>query len=975
MIRLFLNNIEVELNSSVQFAINKQFEDITSPADIKNDWSKTVQIPFTQSNNKLFGELFNVDRLIVEGDSKLMGIYFDPYKKVDFTLQWGDAIIMQGYAKNIDVVKSANGEGHYNITLNGELGKVFQEMKKITFDKTTEDTTYLIDGSKYVDENINKELISDLWTNEVELDIDLKEKTDSDYILGNIINFVPNNSYNTDFKYNLYQYILYGNEDNTKTFAATLDDQAKLKAGEGATYESVVGINAETVIGNGLLPREIGEYRSWLQLPYIYFNKLFQIFLKKTEEITGYKAELDANWFNVENPYWGKLVYMLKRLFSDRKSEGNKTSEKKPIAGAALLKTGGNWKTFTSWLNNSKMVEQNRYYPDRSIVYDTSINDDIVVVCEKRNSGVTYGLNNTSGIEIEIGFYDEVKGSIYNTNKYLLISPTSSYSYDSAAYTQVLVLPNACNDVQKVRLNFGASCVGQSYLTYRWRFVGTTDYYYFYNSDTTPDETSNSAKWIGGDIRVGFGKFDRYSSIGNIYWTVEDGVINEYDNLLHTNYRFTLNDLWDNEYNLFDEILDYCKMYRIGIFCDDINKKLIFKPLTKYFSEYRVLDWTDKLDMNKEYHIKPITFENKYLLFNYKGVDTKLNDNYKEKFGVNYGEYKLSTDYEFNTTTKELFSGINNSICNTDNVLSWENLYTNLRFIYTIPKEIMLYNKDKDDKNVNLFGAMYIYNGLVDFDSSDPMRPVKISDDTRLQEISREFFYSQGVNSTTTISSYPYLNVREGYSNNYNICLFKTPSESYIYNTEYFDGTRGIYDNFWQNYLNERYNKQNKIVTCYLRLSPYDIANFQYNHFVKIENQLYMVNKIYDYQINENIPTKVDLITIQDIRGYTESNFRIFNIYFKFGNNYELYDEHLHYIDMDQHTTYTIYISSNVDIHWQTDSGLQNNIEVNGEVGSGIIPAGNKVAVNLFNDEYGIVEGYLEFNNGRDTQKIFVRVR
>ena len=131
MIRLFLESSEVELDESVSFAINKQFEDVSSPTDIKNDWSKTVKIPFTQSNNKLFGELFNVDRLIVEGDSTLMGIYFDPYKKVDFRLQWGNAILLSGYAKNIDVVKEANGQGYYNLTLNGELGKVFQEMKKI----------------------------------------------------------------------------------------------------------------------------------------------------------------------------------------------------------------------------------------------------------------------------------------------------------------------------------------------------------------------------------------------------------------------------------------------------------------------------------------------------------------------------------------------------------------------------------------------------------------------------------------------------------------------------------------------------------------------------------------------------------------------------------------------------------------------------------------------------------------------------
>ena len=64
----------------------------------------------------------------------------------------------------------------------------------------------------------------------------------------------------------------------------------------------------------------------------------------------------------------------------------------------------------------------------------------------------------------------------------------------------------------------------------------------------------------------------------------------------------------------------------------------------------------------------------------------------------------------------------------------------------------------------------------------------------------------------------------------------------------------------------------------FLRLTPYDI-NFKYNNFVKIENQLYMVNKIYDYNIDENTSTKVDLITIQDLKGYTDSNFKIFNIY------------------------------------------------------------------------------------------------
>lgn len=920
MIRLFLEGHEVELNESVQFAITKQFEDITSPADIKNDFSKTVEIPFSQKNNKIFGMLFSVDRLIPMSSGQLTGIYFNPYKKIDFRLQWNDTVLLQGYAKIINVKKLSNGQGYYSISLNGELGKVFQEMKKITFDTKTEDQQYLIDGSKYVSEQINKELIYNLWTENIVLDQTLKENTDSGYKLNNIINFAPNNSFDSDFKYNLYQYTNTDGEDNSKTFAVTLDEKAKTYTGStGATYENVSGVPAETIIGNGLLAREIGEYRSWLQLPYIYFNQLFQIFMKKTEQITGYTTELDPSWFNNKNPYWSKLVYMLKRLFSDRENEETKTTYTKNISGVALLKTSGNWKTFTSWLSSTNKEQQNRYYPDRSTLYDTNISNEILVVCEKRDDGVWYGLNNTSGIEIEIGYYDELKGTVYNVNKYLLVSPTSTYSYNSNSYTQVLTLPNANNDVLRVPFNFDSSCVGQSYLTYRWRFVGTTDTFFFFNSEGEPNtEQSSSAKWVGGDIRVGFGTFDKYSSFGNVYWTTNNSTINSYEGVTHTNVNFTLNDLWDNNYNIFDEILDYCKMYRIGVFCDDINKKLIFKPLSKYFSEYKIIDWTDKLVINKEYNIQPITFENKYLLFNYNGL-TKLNDIYKEKYGVNYGEYKLSTDYEFNTNTKNVFNGINNGICNTDSILSWGNLYDKMNFIYTIPKEVMVYNKNKDNKNVNLFGCMFLYNGLTKFDSSEPMRPVKISDDTRLQEVSREFFYSQNVNTTPTVATYPYLNVKQ--EGNYNICLFKTPAESYIYSKDYFDNTIGIYDNFWKNYVNERYNVQNKMVTCYLKLTPFDVANFQYNHFVKIENQLYFVNKIYDYQIDENIPTKVDLITIQDINGYTDTNFVAEILFFLKDRNHTEWEEGWSYVVVNEDpiyvtstTRFKIEMSENLDV-------------------------------------------------------------
>lgn len=987
MIRLFLSNKEVELDKSVSFAINKQFEDITSPTDIKNDWSKTVQIPFTQSNNKLFGELFNVDRLIVEGDASLMGIYFNPYKKVDFRLQWGDAILMQGYAKNIDVVKSANGEGHYNITLNGELGKVFQEMKKITFDSTTDDKKYLIDGSKYVDSIINKDLVYELWNNEPDLEnLDLVENTDSKYRIQDYIGFIPNNSYDDEFDYKTFQK---ENSNTSMKFAEVLDEQARIVSDDTeANYQTVVGIAADTVIDNGLLPREIGEYRSYLQIPYIYFNKLFQIFAKKTTEITGYEVVMDKSWFNKSNPYWNKMVYILEKFAAQTDIEVGDGEVEGFRAGYYLLNlNGGHIQLAPSTYAPSITSPIATTFTNPAIeeIRTKFSNDEIDNVVLQQDS-MTVRMTITNPYSVTESYVGTATDKIiYNDSSIFRIDfrLIDSNGNVAAEYKNALITENNSfgearfKDVNKIYVgDFVWDSNGKWHVDFKVKYdfviqkgaVGDNFYIdcsvyqesnnpYLFYLNSVSQANRIAPQTISFDILSTNGNFEYYGY----------GILNR------SFAPFNLNELWNNEFNPFDEILNYCKQYRIGVFCDDINKKLIFKPLSTYFSEYKVLDWTDKLDMSKEYHIQPITFENKYLLFNYEKYETELNKQYNEKFGRNYGEYVLSTEYEFNTEEKKLFKYSKTTIPSTDLCLSWTNLYDNLKIIYTLPAEITAYNKDEDKKNVNVFGSMLFYKGIAIFDTTSAMRSVHITDDTDFQLLNQTYFYTQNGQDGRNIKTlkYPVLDIVA----NGNLCTFAIPNENYTYLPNSYNNTNGIYKNFWENYLNERYNKQNKIVTCYLRLTPYDIANFEYNNFVKIENQLYMVNKIYDYSIDENIPTKVDLITIQDLKGYTDSNFRFFSIYFKFGNNYELYDENYHYVDIDQHSTYTIYITSNSEINWSTDSGLQQNLEVNGEVGSGIISAGENIPVVLFNDEYGPVEGYLEFSNGRDTQKIFVRVR
>lgn len=879
MVSLYIENRYIELDKEVQFAITKTFEDITNPTSIINDWSKTVSIPFTDSNNETFGHIYNPDRITLHNSTLSTGLYFNPLKKLYFRLEWDNTVLMSGYAKMTSVTKT-NGTGRYNLTLNGELGKVFQEMKKITFDTSTEDTNYLIDGSKYVEETINKDLVYRLWNNEPDFEnLNLVDKyfwyinsatgekvkvINIEYKTQNYLGFAPNNSYNDEFDYKTFQK---QNENASKKFEEVLDDKAKQVAeNEDATYQSVVGIAADTVIGEGLLPREIGEYRSYMQLPYIYFNKLFQIFTKKTEEITGYKVELDNNWFNFANPYWSKLVYMLKQFNTN---DDNKNFN------------SGEWNLGTfNWLRN------NLYTPSLKTqnwvsVSDNGLNGALQGFQEKKFDRLTFNtqipikmlikdahisapdsntLADTDYLITPAGFTINVAFRLKNENGVVVNNLPVKVFYSKTVFRKLSTGNYELNVDIPFGLTIDRNIVGDSFTIEAAVYT------------TSPRDDVETMFYCVNDTEAEI-PVGTNIAIPKVFEVISSNSVIKANNNKRSNSKFTLNDLWNNEVNLFDEILNYCKQYRIGVFCNDVHKTLIFKPLNIYFADYEVIDWTDKLDISKNYTIQPITFDNKYVLFNYENSDIQLNKSYNESFGTNYGEYKLITEYEFNNDEKKLFNNVHNVITSTDNILNWEDLYTKTKVVYTLPAELYVSNKDKDKKNISVFGSMLFFNGIVNFDTEYDLRPVKISDDTNFQTLTQTYFYSQDGEEGCNVrcDKYPLLDIVY-YTN---LCLFNTPMENYTYIPNHYDNTKGIYTNFWKQYLDERYNTNNKIVTCYLDISPTDYMNFEFNKFIKIENQLYMLNKIYDYDITSNSTTKVDLITIQDIEGYTTNNFEI----------------------------------------------------------------------------------------------------
>lgn len=340
-----------------------------------------------------------------------------------------------------------------------------------------------------------------------------------------------------------------------------------------------------------------------------------------------------------------------------------------------------------------------------------------------------------------------------------------------------------------------------------------------------------------------------------------------YKTLFRTNDYFTLNDICNLD---FTNILDYCKRYRINIYVDEFNKKLVFNK--SFFDDYTIADMTSKLDVST-FDISTTTFDVKYVLFGYKQNDTMIGSGYKNMYKYAYGAKRLDTDYNFNNETTTLFEKTPETILYTPAYLYWGELLENVsikrdNLVFRVYNNNYLECRDSSGKTIDVSGAYFFPTKT----KIDRYWVVRVTDDSdNMRKTDNYYNYKNPTGDTTNYWTSPELVKRVDLIEpaKYFTCLFTKPKKNYTSLSNYYDRLdSGIYEQFWKTYLDERYNVQNKLLTTYIRLSPQDFINFKFNQFWKIGNQIYIVNKIYDYDITSDKPTKVDLITVQNIEAY-----------------------------------------------------------------------------------------------------------
>ena len=132
MIELYIDNKLVELSDSIDYSLTKSFFDLSDPSKLCDDWSKTIKIPMTENNKKLFGQWQIPNRATTGvGGKSQTGIEFSPYIKVGYSLYENGARIMEGHIKMNKTVYSQKDK-NFEVTLYGNWNESLHQLQLIS---------------------------------------------------------------------------------------------------------------------------------------------------------------------------------------------------------------------------------------------------------------------------------------------------------------------------------------------------------------------------------------------------------------------------------------------------------------------------------------------------------------------------------------------------------------------------------------------------------------------------------------------------------------------------------------------------------------------------------------------------------------------------------------------------------------------------------------------------------------------------
>lgn len=289
-----------------------------------------------------------------------------------------------------------------------------------------------------------------------------------------------------------------------------------------------------------------------------------------------------------------------------------------------------------------------------------------------------------------------------------------------------------------------------------------------------------------------------------------------------------------NNYKSITFFNDIVKMFNLFIEVDkDDPNNLLIETRYDFYKNYKIKDWTRKVDLSKGTRIELISQkENNTVLFTYKQDSDNLNKEYKENFNRIFGDFVHSTENQNTIGVKKI--EINTSP--TINKLIEGSIEFNIPAILS------------DSGKPGEF-------------SGSNMR-ILFRNNTPLYE--NQSFKMDGKRYPLN----PYAGLIDNPNNPQNFLGFGIPSYSY-------DGVpnfprKNLYNTFWKDMLDETMEPDSRLYTINTFLNAQDISNFNFSDLIYLEldksssNNYFKVNKI-SYSPNVKDSYEVELILVNNI--------------------------------------------------------------------------------------------------------------
>lgn len=294
--------------------------------------------------------------------------------------------------------------------------------------------------------------------------------------------------------------------------------------------------------------------------------------------------------------------------------------------------------------------------------------------------------------------------------------------------------------------------------------------------------------------------------------------------------------------DLFKSII---QMFHLSV---DIDKNDANNLIIEPFDDFHigVENWENKTDLDKDRTTTPIALiEGKKYIYRYKEDGDFYNKRYRDKWLEPFGTQNVTIENDFLKQDK-----VNEIIFSpTPNVANYD-----LGIIH--PK---IYKKEA---------------GVISTFTPN----IRILTVGGTFQADNAWTYQQAGLSDITTYDYLYAGHTDNPLNPTYDLNFGLPKEVYYTFIGAYFTDNNLFNRFHKNYLNNIINKNSKIETKYLWLSPKDIYEFDFRKKYFIDGAYYIVNQIIDYNPMRQDSTQVELVKLLEPEPFTPTSYLISSV-------------------------------------------------------------------------------------------------